>query len=141
MTKEIQMEWLELGISVNATLWDDKNPKLCDLLWESLPTESIQSHAMASGEQIVAVLNIRATETGAYSELESEGRPGTIYMYTQSYSALWINYGPVTEPALSAAIGMVAESDIEKLKTAGRAAWDANFRTHHPLRVILRRRQ
>ncbi len=141
MAKEIQMEWSELGIVVTATLWEDKNPKLCSLLWENLPIETIQSHAMASGEQIAAALNIHATETGAYSALESEGPPGTIYMYTQSYSAIWCNYGPVTEPALSAVVGMVADADIQNLKAAGRAAWDANFRTHYPLRVILRRKK
>lgn len=141
MPKMIEIEYPDLGIVMTATLWEDKNQKLCKLLWDNLPIETIQSHALASGEQVFAPIKIRAVETGAYFELESKQEPGKIFMYTQSYSIIGWNYGPVTEPAPSAVIGRIREEDLEKLKLAGRAAWDANFMTHFPLRVVFRRKE
>lgn len=46
--RQIEISWPNFGITVTADL-DDRNPALADALWESLPYQSLQGHALIAG--------------------------------------------------------------------------------------------
>ncbi len=49
--RHIEIAWPDLGITVTAEL-DGRNPELADALWESLPYQSLQGHALVAGEHL-----------------------------------------------------------------------------------------
>ena len=46
MNRRILLEWPDLQLSAIAELADDKNPELCDDLWNALPIYSIMNNAV-----------------------------------------------------------------------------------------------
>ena len=50
--RQIQIEWVGIGRTVTANLDEHKNPELCELLWSSLPYNSLQNHALVSGDHL-----------------------------------------------------------------------------------------
>lgn len=46
MNRRILLEWPDLQLSAIAELADDKNPELCDDLWNALPICSIMNNAV-----------------------------------------------------------------------------------------------
>jgi hypothetical protein len=50
--RRIEIEWVQPGITVTAEL-TSQNPRLADLLWhELLPYNSLQNHALVSGNHL-----------------------------------------------------------------------------------------
>jgi hypothetical protein len=59
--RQIEIEWCGINRKVTADLLETKNPNLVDLLWENLPYNSIQSHALVSGDHLYHVAPIWKT--------------------------------------------------------------------------------
>jgi len=136
-----EMEWPSLQTKVDAELFMDKNPDLCKVFWDSMPFETIQLHALVSGEDMYAYCPVNAVEFHKKGKLPvaiSEAPVGSI-----TYSALGIvavYYGPITEPLKSQLIGRVKTDHIDILKLVGKAAWDSIYNTKEIIKVIFRRR-
>jgi hypothetical protein len=70
--------------------------------------------------------------------------PGGIsYNVAGGYGGIGIVYGPVTEPlyASGAMVAMVEQTDLDNFVKAGKYVWNAQFMTHTPVIMIVRRRE
>jgi hypothetical protein len=130
VTKRVAIEWPDLHISVSATLLEDKNPELCEVFWTHLPFQSVQEHAVVSGEGIYCWAPIVTTAPVRYTERLTEMPEGRLQYIQATGNKIGLDYGPITEPLDHATpIGQVAEDDLPKLKSVGKAVWDSAFYT------------
>jgi len=135
----IEITYPDISVTLTARLLDEMNIKLCDLLWENLPIVSIQSHLMSSGQAMYMPHKIVAL-VKTNTQLLSELLVGTITMSTIDYKNLTIYYGEVTEPLPASPVARIRDEDIESLKRVGKAVWQANYYTHFPMKVIVKRK-
>ncbi|MFJ8018631.1 hypothetical protein ACIQ5Y_39790, partial [Streptomyces sp. NPDC096339] len=95
--RHIEIVWPDLGITVTAEL-DGRNPELADALWESLPYQSLQGHALVAGQHlyhhvpIPSLLHLHATEKIADRR---DAPDGTVFC--SGLQHLGIKYGTLTE--------------------------------------------
>lgn len=96
--RQIAISWPDLGITVTADL-DDRNPALADALWESLPYQSLQGHALIAGEHLYHVAPIPTllhTPHATRIPDRREAPDGTVFC--SGLQHLGIKYGTLTEP-------------------------------------------
>ena len=136
----IEIYYPDISITLTARLLDELNKDLCDLLWSNLPIESIQSHLMSSGQAMYLPHRIIAL-VKTNTDLLSRVPVGTIGMSTIDYKNLTIYYGKVTESLPVSPVGRIQEDDLENLKRVGSEVWRANYYTHYPIKVIVRRKE
>ncbi len=135
MSKRVIMEFPDFKVSVSATLLEETNPELCQVFWNHLPFECVQEHGVISGEIVYCWVPIVTTAPVRAQEKLDETPVGRLLYSQMTGNKLIAKYGPVTEPLKLIPIGQVAEEDIEKLKTVGRAVWDSAFYTKELIRV------
>ena len=120
MEKEyVQIEWKELGVSVKAELLTALNPVATEKFKETLPYQSIQSHAVVAGGQMYCPYCLVLDQMQCNTELMAEqpvGR-GNIEL---DFQYLSINYDEITENVPAVALLQVVEEDIPKLKEIGK---------------------
>lgn len=137
-----EMEWPVLRAKVDAELFMDKNPDLCKIFWESMPFETIQLHAVVSGEDLYAYCPVNEVEfhhQGKLPVILSEAPVGSI-----TYSILGlvaVYYGPITENLKTQMIGQVNKEHLDTLKNVGKAVWDSIYNTKKIIKVIFRKKQ
>ena len=137
-----EMEWPSLEGKVKAELFMDKNPDLCKIFWDSMPFETIQLHALVSGEDLYAYCPVNEAEfhqRGKLPVVLSEAPTGSV-----TYSMLGlvaVYYGVITEDLKTQLIGRVLRDDLETLKSVGRAVWDSIYNTKKIIKVIFRQSQ
>jgi hypothetical protein len=138
--RQIEIEWVELKIKVAATLADDRNGDLCDLLWDHLPYRSIQNHALVSGEHLYHLSPIRELvyTPAASKEDRRQSQDGTVFLSHLQHLA--IKYGLLTEPISAAPVAYVSPDHIPMLKEAGRRCWDRAYRSKEVIEVRVTRR-
>lgn len=141
--KEFVVEWPELGIIVTAELRQYLNPEICESFWKALPYDSIQSHAVISGEELYSwtpvVTRFSAIKT---IELMSEQPPGRVAL-AHGYQILSIIYGENFEYCSNAGtvpIGQVKDEDIPKLKMVAKEIWNSLYYTKQLFKVTVRRK-
>jgi hypothetical protein len=148
MNREIEMEWPELGVKVTAILADDKNPSLCNVLWDNLPIETIQSHSGCSGEMMYAfhgiVSPVKPEYVEDYTDKKYWGKVpfpwGVIRLDTMGFQTIMVMWGPERyEPGKLAPVGFVKKEDLEKLHEVGKKVLDGMF-TGKYYKVIIRRK-
>lgn len=135
----VEVHYPELKITLTAWLWVEMNPELCELFWNNLPIESVQSHTMSTGQGMYMphrVVKLVKTNTILITELPV----GTLTFSTVDYKSITCFYGKVSEPLPVSPVARIREEDLEDLRRVGEAAWNANYFTHLPLRVIVRRK-
>ncbi|WP_134662553.1 MULTISPECIES: hypothetical protein [unclassified Amycolatopsis] len=137
--REIEIEWVQLGVTVNAEL-DGRNPKLADLLWESLPYNSLQNHALVSGNHLYHLAPIRELIFTQADRTEDRtlSPDGTVFLSQLQHLA--VKYGPLSEYLPAAPVGRVMSSDLGRLKKAGEACWDSAYLSKELVEVRVRRK-
>ncbi len=135
MKRQIEIEWVGINRKVTADLLDDKNAGLADLLWRNLPYNSIQSHALVSGDHLyhVAPINELVWAQPAMREDRTKSPFGTVFLSHLQHMA--VKYGELTEYLSAAAVGHVIQSDVPILKAAGAEIWNAVYRTKQVIEV------
>jgi hypothetical protein len=130
---QIELKWLPLDITVTATLEYDKNPRLAALLWDKLPYASLQNHALVSGNHLyhLAPFPELIYTTAEYKEDRTLSEDGTLFLSQLQHLA--IKYGPLSEYIPAAPIGRVIPEHLPLLREAGRACWEAAYRTKEPI--------
>lgn len=133
--RQIEIEWVGLGRKVTADLFDNKNTELSDLLWSYLPYNSIQSHALVSGDHLYHVAPIaKLVYTHASTREDRTKSPyGTVFLSQLQHMA--VKYGELTEYLSAAAVGQVIPEHIPILKQAGQEVWNAAYRTKQVIEV------
>ncbi len=138
--RAVEIEWQPLGITVVAQLSEGPNRNLCDLFWDSLPYNSLQNHALVSGHHLYHLVpSVAFVYTPAESKVDRTTSPdGTLFLSQLQHLA--IKYGPLSEYIPAAPVGSVIPEHIPLLREAGRACWDATFRTKQIVEVRVRRK-
>lgn len=150
MTRKIQLEWPSEEIKVVATLLEEEEPELCDLLWENLeePLKMFCRHPVSTGQEFSAAARPprHPVKTGVLlgrtKRMFSEIQPGSInYSVHGGYGGLSCYYGPCTEPITvsGAVVGKVSEGEMPELIKAGVAVWNAYYMLHEPILMYTRR--
>jgi hypothetical protein len=49
--RELRIKWPKLDVTVTVTM-NDLNSKLVNLLWDTLPYRSLQTHALVTGDHL-----------------------------------------------------------------------------------------
>lgn len=138
MEYRIEMEWPSLNAKVEAELFMHKNPELCKVFWDSLPFETIQLHAMVSGEDMYAYCPVNAVEfynKGKAPVVIAKAPIGSITY--SSLGLLAVYYGSITEDLKTQLIAQVKKEDLDILKSVGRAVWDSIYNTKKLIKVIV----
>ena len=150
MAKKIELEWPSEEIKVVATLLEEEEPELCDLLWENLeePLKMFCRHPVSTGQEFSAAARPprHPVKTGLVlgrtKRMFSEIKPGSInYSVHGGYGGLSYYYGPCTEPITvsGAVVGKVSEGEMPELIKAGMAVWNAYYMLHEPILMYARR--
>ncbi|MFE1410606.1 hypothetical protein ACFW6F_07335 [Streptomyces sp. NPDC058746] len=137
--RNIEIVWPDLGITVTAEL-DGRNPELADALWDSLPYQSLQGHALVAGRHLYHHVPIPSLLHLHPSERIPDRRDapdGTVFC--SGLQHLGIKYGTLTEPMPAAPVGRIRDEDITALKEAGDAVWDAVYTTKKQIHVEVRK--
>jgi hypothetical protein len=138
MTMDI--EWPQLGITVTAESLD-YNQRFSAKFWECLPFETVQLHAMVTGEDMYAYSPVSPLEHKRLAEVTNLISDLPVGQITWSILGLVaIVYGPCTEPLATRPIALIPEKDHTRLKQAGREAWNSIYFSKEPLRVVFRKR-
>jgi len=136
--KIIEVEWPKLGIKVEAKALS-YNRGLFDAFCDSLPFETIQLHAMVTGEDMYSYCPVSVVEYQGLIEKKIKITEEPVGMISWSGLGLVaIVYGPCTEPLTTQPIAQIPEQYHEDLKRAGRAAWESIFNTKELLVVQFR---
>lgn len=155
--RQIEFEWPELGITVTARLADDKNPRKCDVLWDNLPIESIQSHSFSSGERMYAPWRIVSDVANEWVDPRGNDpqighweekywgrvpvKPGLVLAnFTPSFGWIDIIYGQLREALPIAPVAYVADEDLDMLANVGHAVWEG-LMGQKGYKVIVRRKE
>jgi hypothetical protein len=138
--RQIEIEWVGIGRKVTVDLVESKNPALCELLWTSLPYNSIQNHALVSGDHLYHLAPIVKLVYAQPRTREDRTKSpyGTVFLSHLQHLA--VKYGDLTEYLSAAAVGQVIPEHIPILKTAGQEIWNAVYRTKQVIEVRVRRR-
>lgn len=137
--RQIEISWPDLGITVTADL-DGRNAALADALWESLPYQSLQGHALIAGEHLYHVSPIPAllhTPHDTRVPDRREAPDGTVFL--SGLQHLGIKYGTLTEPMPATPVGRIRAADMPALREAGAAIWDAVYSTKKQIVAEVRR--
>jgi hypothetical protein len=138
--RHIEIEWIQPAITVTAEL-TDQNPRLAELLWhELLPYNSLQSHALVSGNHLYhlvprpELIYIEAE----HKEDRTQSPDGTVFLSQLQHLA--VKYGPLSEYLPAAPVARVLDDHIGLLRQAGQACWEAAWNSKQPIEVRVRRK-
>lgn len=154
MAKQIELEWPDIGIKVSLNLLEGDEPELCETLWKNLegPLKMFCRHPVSTGYEFSAEgrpprhpvkSGTQAVPLGRKQWLMTRIKPGSIlYAIFGGYGGISVFYGPCTEPlpARGSVVGKVDEEDMDDLVKAGRAVWNAQYITHKPVIMEVRRK-
>lgn len=155
MPKRIKFEWPKIGITVNATLLEEEEPELCDILWKKLetPLKLFCRHPVSTGYEFSAESRpprhpvksgTQAQPLGRKQWLLTRINPGSVvYAIFGGYGGISLFYGPCTEPlpARGSIVAKVHGEDMDNLVKAGKAVWNAQYMTHRPMTMIVSRKE
>jgi hypothetical protein len=116
------IRWPELAAQARIELLDDLAPNVCDAMWEALPFQTIQGHALITGHMLFATTPV-TTLARENVTLYTEMGVGGCYFGNASQN-LGIIYGPVTEPEGQGVWGRVLEADHDVLQRVGPRIWE-----------------
>jgi|SRR5579884_386514 hypothetical protein len=117
----IRMTWPSLDASASIQLLDDRAPTICNLLWDALPWESVQGHALISGFMMFATSPV-FTLARENVRLFTQMGPGDC-AYGPGSQNVVVAYGPLTEPEGISVWGHVPREHWPTLRRVGQRAW------------------
>ncbi|MBS4024347.1 MAG: hypothetical protein KGZ96_01590 [Clostridia bacterium] len=119
----ILIKWPSLGIEVKANLLTELNNTICEAFLRTLPSKSIQSHAVVAGKQMYCPYQLIIKKEDCTYENMKDQPLGRINIEVD-FQYLSINYGEITEAVPALALAQVLDEDIEKLFVLGEKVWD-----------------
>ena len=152
MSRFIEVEFPEAGITVTAALNEAEEPEMCKRFWDLLeePLRTMNCHTLSTGCLFDArprppkhpvKIGFQASNLAKVKRLYSELVPGMLlysgYEITTCYGA------HVTEPLSTSGsyLAQVIDEDLGKYYNAGKYVWDAQSYEHKPTMTIFRRKE
>jgi hypothetical protein len=138
--RQIEIEWVGIGRKITADLVEEKNPELCELLWQSLPYNSLQNHALVSGDHLyhLAPMTKLVYAQPKTREDRTKSPYGTLFLSHLQHLA--VKYGDLTEYLSAASVGHVIPEHLPILKQAGEEIWNAVYKTKQIIEVRVTRK-
>jgi hypothetical protein len=153
MSQQIALEWPEIDTRVVVRLWTVEEPEVCEILWKNIetPTKMICRHTLSTGDMFSGGERPPRHPVRTGSQTNPLGRrkwlpyqiePGSVtYAVHGGYGGISVFYGRSTE-CLQAPGTVIAKADpqqLEDLVEAGKYVWNAQYCTHLPTIMIVRR--
>lgn len=123
MKEYVNINFPSLNTELRAELLMDFNPFLCEDFKKTLPSKSIQSHAVCAGDQLYCPYRLSVDWNQCNFEDMSKQPNGRVNMELD-FQYLSINYGKMFESVPAAALAQIVDEDIPKLADIGKAAWN-----------------
>src|SRR5690606_33316442 len=117
------------------------NSDMIDLMWRNLPYNSVQNHALVSGDHLYHLLPVpEMTYTPVDHVLpdRTKAPDGTVFLSHLMHMA--IKYGELTEYIPAAPVGHVIPEDVGVLKEVGNLMWAEICGRKRPVEVRVTRR-
>lgn len=124
--RRLRLRLPEPGLEVRIDLHETLNPATCELVWESMPLESIVGHVVVSGGGLW--IPTRAIHLGPRAALRRTR--GSVYFYPPMQS-ICITYGDVSESAYVNEFARVCPDDLGILSNIGKYVWDRTIIEPH----------
>lgn len=123
LDKLIVIRWPSLETEVKTRLLTELNPAACEAFIKTLPSKSIQSHAVVAGYQMYCPYRLIIDKSECVYESMERQPIGRINI-DLDFQYLSINYGEITEAVSALAIAQVVKEDIGKLRDMGEKVWN-----------------
>jgi hypothetical protein len=140
MTREIEIDHPDLGTKIVARVLDDKNPEVCNQIWNSLPIETVWTHCGVTGQLLYCSAPIIVSKPAKYMVNIKDLSAGVVTILG-GYGGFALIYGAVDEPLLTIPWAQVKDEDLNKLEKPGNAVWESMISTKEPIRVVFKRRE
>ncbi len=152
MTRKIEFYFPEMEKRILATLCDEEEPELCDLLWENIaqPLKATCHNTLCTGDLMVVYPRPPKEPTKVGSQAHPVGRKLVRFddldqgMIVYGGAKIYVAYGDhLTEPVSSSG-SVVAKVDDEYRKEiyhAGKSVWNAHQISHQFVTMIVRRKE
>ncbi|MFT4212875.1 MAG: DUF3830 family protein [Microbacterium sp.] len=136
MNRALRLSLTGTELAVTIDLLTEQNPATCELVWDTLPLESIIGHVVVSG----GGLWIPTRRIYVGPRVAVRRRPGSVYFYPPMQS-ICITYGAVSESAFVNEFARVRENDLATLAEIGKHVWDTTIIEPHrrTVRVLVDR--
>jgi hypothetical protein len=139
MSRVLEVEWSDFGVTVCVNLLDEENPKQCDEFWQALPFQTIFAASMSAGEMFKIPIPLILSEASSDKlRFFPDEKPGSLFM--GAAGSLMLKYGMVAEPFRLPVIGRMTKSELEKFKSVAVKLTDAYFFTKEINIASLRRK-
>ncbi len=149
-----ELEWPQIGMSVDAVMLEEQEPELCEILWNNIsaPLRMACRHPTSTGDFFAGdgrpplhpvSTGTQANPVGRTRILYPRIKPGSIvYSIFGGYGGMNVFYGPLTEPlpARGAIAATVVPEDMADLVRVGKAVWNAQYITHKLMVMVARRK-
>jgi len=154
LVKMIEFELPEIEIKIVASLLEQDEPELCEILWNSLdkPLKMFCRHPVSTGCEFGGEGRppVHPVRTGTQAQPLGRKRwllskvpiGGVTYGIFGGYGGITLYYGPCTEPlpARGSVVARTIPDDMSDLVRAGKYVWNAQYLTHQPVIMITRRK-
>jgi hypothetical protein len=152
MNRKVEIEFPFLEIKVLATLCDQEEPELCEMLWKNIekPLKAACHNTLTTGDLFVGYPRPPREPIQAGSQANPIGRKLTLFsdlepgMLVYSGQKIYVAYGDhLTEPVStsSSVVGKVDEEFMRDLMRAGKGVWHAHYLEHKSLTMMVRRKE
>lgn len=139
MNRRILLEWPDLQLSAIAELADDKNPELCDDLWNALPICSIMNNAVITDGSMYCWLPLLSFAPIHYKERIDEAPIGRLRYSQGTGNKLIVQYSQCYEDVKGTVLGEIIPEHIDIVKKVGEKARESIFMTKKELHIRVSR--
>lgn len=133
--KTMFVEWPQLNIKVEAILEDVRNADLIDEIWDNLPMEAIQEHAMVTGKSMYCWVPMISLAEIPFQMMIKDTPPGVVSYSQKTGNKMIIRYGKVTEDLMTPIVGFIPQEQIHELEKVGETIWESYQTDKKPLIV------
>lgn len=128
MGRKFQIVWPDFDISIELTLFDEKNPEVCNKFWDAMPFRTKMAGSMSAGEMLKIQIPVVLPEVTPDKRVLFPAQPPGSLMTLRGNSLLF-KWGVVHEPFMLAQVAQVKESDVPKLREVALRTKEAYFFT------------
>ena len=140
MGKLFTISWPKWGKTIQAELFEEQDDGFRDNFWATLPTKSIQSHAVCAGIQMYFPFNMVRPPSEPFTEPMNEQPPGRVNLELD-FQYLSINYGPMEEPVPAVPIAQIKAADLAEIETIGKLSWENLVFSYDFVEVLLEKQE
>jgi hypothetical protein len=140
MGRIFEAYWPDFNLGVDAELFDDECPEMCNKFWSRLPFETVMAASMSAGEMFKVPIPFTMPMPSKDKFVLFPDQPPGTFVYISNYGSLLLRYDRVEEPFVSPRLAMIPQEQIPQLKEVAYKLRDAYFFTKDIYFVTFRRK-